>query len=73
MGFPNTFIPFNKKIVGAIQGFFLEKLPVNLFTVTGDQVKLLKSDNIVSKGVMTAADLDVKLTKAEDVLKMWMR
>jgi hypothetical protein len=27
--------------VGMIQGFFLEKLPENLFTVTRDQVSLL--------------------------------
>ncbi|KAK6910186.1 NADH dehydrogenase [Kwoniella mangroviensis CBS 8886] len=34
--------------VGKIQGFFLEKLPENLFTVTRDQVEQLRSDNIVS-------------------------
>ncbi|WWC70270.1 uncharacterized protein I206_104220 [Kwoniella pini CBS 10737] len=34
--------------IGKIQGFFLEKLPENLFTVTRDQVEQLRSDNIVS-------------------------
>ncbi|KAF8203016.1 hypothetical protein BJ912DRAFT_337228 [Pholiota molesta] len=34
--------------VGTIQGAILEKLPVNLFTVTRAQVEQLKSDNIVS-------------------------
>ncbi|WRT66293.1 uncharacterized protein IL334_003246 [Kwoniella shivajii] len=34
--------------VGKIQGFFLEKLPENLFTVTRDQVEQLREDNIVS-------------------------
>ncbi|KAI5451405.1 hypothetical protein NCC49_001712 [Naganishia albida] len=34
--------------VGYIQGFFLEKLPESMFTVTRDQVKQLKKDNIES-------------------------
>ncbi|KAK4689081.1 hypothetical protein P7C73_g1040, partial [Tremellales sp. Uapishka_1] len=33
--------------VGMIQGFFLEKLPPSMFTVTRDQIKQLRVDNIV--------------------------
>ncbi|ORX36772.1 hypothetical protein BD324DRAFT_675372 [Kockovaella imperatae] len=36
--------------VGMIQGFFLEKLPESLFTLTRDQVKQLKRDNVVTPG-----------------------
>jgi hypothetical protein len=42
---PIVSLPF---AVGAAQGFVLEKLPVNLFTVTRAQVEQLKSDNIVN-------------------------
>jgi hypothetical protein len=38
-------LPF---FVGQIQGFFLEKLPETMFTVTRDQVTQLKADNIES-------------------------
>ncbi|WVQ99361.1 hypothetical protein IAU59_006494 [Kwoniella sp. CBS 9459] len=34
--------------VGTMQGFVLEKLPENIFTLTRDQVAQLRSDNIVS-------------------------
>jgi hypothetical protein len=34
--------------VGYIQGFFLEKLPESMFTVTRDQVRQLKNDNVES-------------------------
>ncbi|TYJ55945.1 hypothetical protein B9479_003330 [Cryptococcus floricola] len=34
--------------LGALQGFFLEKLPENIFTLTRDQVTQLRDDNIVS-------------------------
>ncbi|KAF5368382.1 hypothetical protein D9758_002287 [Tetrapyrgos nigripes] len=36
--------------LGVLQGTVLEKLPVNLFTVTRAQVEQLKSDNIVAQG-----------------------
>ncbi|KDQ63299.1 hypothetical protein JAAARDRAFT_168979 [Jaapia argillacea MUCL 33604] len=42
---PIISLPF---FVGKTQGFFLEKLPENLFTVTRDQVEQLKSDNVVN-------------------------
>ena len=59
--------------MGAVQGWFLQKLPVNLFTVTQDQVKQLKFDNIVEKDALSAKDLGVELTRAEDVLQSWMK
>ncbi|CAL1704114.1 unnamed protein product [Somion occarium] len=34
--------------VGELQGFILEKLPPNLFTLTRDQVEQLKHDNIIN-------------------------
>ncbi|TDL28025.1 NAD-binding protein [Rickenella mellea] len=34
---------------GMIQGFFLEKLPPNLFTVSRDQIEQLKYDNVVDR------------------------
>lgn len=50
--------------VGYIQGFFLEKLPESLFTVTRDQVKQLQADNKESASAIaegrTIADLLVK-------------
>ncbi|KNC99018.1 pantoate-beta-alanine ligase [Spizellomyces punctatus DAOM BR117] len=60
-------------IVGYIQGFFLERLPENLFTLTRDQVKLLQRDNVVSGSHMTLADLGVSPTPAEDVLHRYLR
>jgi len=35
--------------VGYLQGWVLEKLPVNIFTVTQDQVRLLQYDNVVEE------------------------
>ncbi|CAG8747032.1 16885_t:CDS:2, partial [Funneliformis mosseae] len=53
--------------MGMIQGFFLEKLPPNLFTLTRDQVKLLRKDNIVSDdpNILTFKDLKIEPTSAE--------
>lgn len=42
---PIISLPFQ---VGMLQGAVLEKLPVNLFTVTRSQIEQLKSDNIVN-------------------------
>ncbi|KAK7465355.1 hypothetical protein VKT23_005334 [Stygiomarasmius scandens] len=36
--------------MGTLQGAVMEKLPVNLFTVTRSQVEQLKSDNVVTQG-----------------------
>ncbi|KAK0466461.1 uncharacterized protein EV420DRAFT_1261166 [Desarmillaria tabescens] len=41
---PIVSLPF---FVGRIQGFFLEKLPINMFTVTRAQIEQLKFDNVV--------------------------
>ncbi|KAG9287003.1 hypothetical protein G9A89_022967 [Geosiphon pyriformis] len=61
--------------VGLIQGFFLEKLPLNLFTITRDQVNLLRNDNIVGqdKGALTLADLGIKPKQAEKILHQYLR
>jgi len=42
---PVISLPF---ALGAVQGFVMEQLPVNLFTVTRAQVEQLKSDNVVN-------------------------
>ncbi|KAK0233684.1 hypothetical protein IW262DRAFT_101419 [Armillaria fumosa] len=41
---PIVSLPF---FVGKMQGFFLEQLPVNMFTVTRAQIEQLKFDNVV--------------------------
>ena len=55
--------------IGTIQGFFLEKLPTNLFTITRDQVKLLRKDNVVSNdpNILTLKDLGIEPTPAQKV------
>ncbi|KAI9090472.1 NAD(P)-binding protein, partial [Phlyctochytrium arcticum] len=58
--------------VGTLQGFVLEKLPVNLFTITRDQVTLLKSDNIVTNDQLTLKDLGVSTTPADRVLHTYL-
>ncbi|KAJ1919639.1 pantoate-beta-alanine ligase [Tieghemiomyces parasiticus] len=58
--------------VGKMQAWLLEKLPVNLFTITTDQVKLLQHDNVVDKDAKTLRSLGVHLTPAESVLHTWM-
>lgn len=54
--------------LGMIQGFFLEKLPESLFTVTRDQVKQLKADNkeseVATREGRTIADLLAKFPPA---------
>ncbi|CAG8703945.1 1114_t:CDS:2 [Funneliformis caledonium] len=61
--------------MGMIQGFFLEKLPPNLFTLTRDQVKLLRKDNIVSDdpNILTFKDLKIEPTSAEKILFTYLR
>ncbi|CAG8584264.1 8757_t:CDS:2 [Ambispora leptoticha] len=62
--------------VGLLQGFFLEKLPLNLFTITRDQVKLLQKDNIVdtNSNVLTLKDLGIKSPReAEKILHQYLR
>jgi len=75
---PILSLPFG---VGLMQGFVLEKLPLNLFTVTRAQVEQLKSDNIVNisppSGHVSFVDLidrfsSSPLTSAHDVLPKYL-
>ena len=51
----------------------MEKLPVNLFTVTMEQVELLKIDNICERdAIKVAEEFGVVLNSAEDVLPKYM-
>ncbi|PKY17091.1 NAD(P)-binding protein [Rhizophagus irregularis] len=61
--------------IGMIQGFFLEKLPPNLFTITRDQIKLLRKDNIVSNdpNILNLKDLKIDPTPAHKVLFMYLK
>lgn len=52
--------------VAAVQGFFLQMLPVPPLTV--DQVKLLSRDNVVQPGALTLHDLDIVPTAVEAVV-----
>lgn len=54
----------------AIEAWLLEKLPKPLLTT--DQVKLLRSDNIVSVGALGLADLGVSPCKAEVILPSYL-
>ncbi|KAI8816379.1 NAD(P)-binding protein, partial [Fimicolochytrium jonesii] len=58
--------------VGNVQGMVFEKLPLNLFTLTRDQVRLLKFDNVVGEGAETLEALGVHLTPAEEVLHTYL-
>ncbi|CAG8538016.1 4072_t:CDS:2 [Diversispora eburnea] len=61
--------------ISFIQGFFLEKLPPNLFTITRDQIKLLKKDNIVSDDphILKLSDLGINPTPAEKILYTYLK
>ncbi|KAJ9062461.1 hypothetical protein DSO57_1010484 [Entomophthora muscae] len=59
--------------VGMIQGFFLEKLPLNLFTITRDQVRLLHYDNVVGPSSLGLGDLGIPGTAAEKILHTYLR
>ena len=52
------------------QAKFLEKLPVP--PLTRDQVKLLQSDNVVSEGALTLADLDLQPTALEVIAPSYL-
>jgi uncharacterized protein YbjT (DUF2867 family) len=53
-----------------LQAAVLEKLPVP--PLTRDQVKLLRRDNIVSKGALTLADLKIVPSTAESILPTYL-
>lgn len=67
--------------VGYIQGFFLEKLPESMFTVTRDQVKQLKNDNVETdpsdpnrpEDRISIADLLVRIPPANSTTSMFTR
>ena len=56
-------LPFG---LAELQGAILEKLPVP--PLTRDQVRLLRSDNLVSEGALTLADLGIEPTAVETVV-----
>lgn len=56
--------------IAEIQGWFLEKLPVP--PLTRDQVKLLGSDNVVSKQALTFGDLGIEPTAMEAVVSSYL-
>ncbi len=53
-----------------LQAAFLEKLPVP--PLTRDQVKLLRRDNVVSKGALTLADLNIAPAAPESILPLYL-
>lgn len=60
-----------------VQGFFMEKLPENLFTLSRDQVKQLKLDSIVGSHDPSFKDLveahaGRKLASVHDVLPTYL-
>ncbi|KAI0230072.1 hypothetical protein L0F63_002302, partial [Massospora cicadina] len=59
--------------VAMLQGYFLEKLPLNLFTLTRDQVRLLRHDNIVSTTSLGLDYLEILPTPAENILHTYLR
>jgi uncharacterized protein YbjT (DUF2867 family) len=60
-------IPFP---IAMIQGAILQLLPSPLLTM--DQVRLLKTDNVVSPGALTLADLGIEPEPAEAVLPTYL-
>ncbi len=54
----------------AIWGWILQKIPAPLLTY--DQVKQLETDNVVSEGAKTMADLGVSATPAEAILPAYL-
>ncbi len=56
--------------VGALQAMFLEMLPNP--PITRDQLKQLRSDNIVAEGALTLADLGINPTALEMVLPTYL-
>jgi hypothetical protein len=56
-----------------IQAFLMEKLPPNLFSITRDQIKQLKQDNIVTGKYLTAEPMNVSLISVESVLSDYLK
>jgi NADH dehydrogenase len=60
-------LPFG---LAALQGTFLQMLPNP--PLTRDQVELLKSDNVVSPGALTLADLGIEPTAVETIVPTYL-
>lgn len=60
-------MPFS---VAALEAFFLQLLPVP--PLTPDQVRLLKTDNVVSANALTFADLGIKPQAAEAIVPTYL-
>ena len=63
--------------LGMIQGFVMEKLPENIFTLSRDQVRQLKLDNIVRSHDPSFKDLvenhtGRKLASVHDILPTYL-
>jgi len=56
--------------IAELQGAILEKLPAPV--LTADQVKLLKTDNVVASGAKTLKDLGVAVTALEAIVPAYM-
>ena len=57
--------------LASLQAAFLELLPVP--PLTRDQVRLLRSDNVVSEGALTLADLGVEATHPDLILPAYLQ
>lgn len=62
---------------GMVQGFFMEKLPENIFTLSRDQVRQLKLDNVVRLHHPSFKDLveehsSRKLAAVRDILPTYL-
>ncbi|MDJ0969225.1 MAG: complex I NDUFA9 subunit family protein [Kiloniellales bacterium] len=57
--------------LASLQGAFLEWLPTP--PLTRDQVRLLKSDNVVAEDALTLADLGIEATHPEVILPTYMQ
>ncbi|EIN13989.1 NAD(P)-binding protein [Punctularia strigosozonata HHB-11173 SS5] len=65
-------LPFG---IGIIQGAILERLPVNLFTVTRDQIKQLKFDNVTTNDTLFNEILETegfRLSSVHEVLPTYI-
>jgi hypothetical protein len=56
--------------IATLQAAFLEHLPVPL--LTRDQVRLLRSDNVVAPGAATLQDLGIQPTAIDAVLPTYL-
>jgi NADH dehydrogenase len=50
----------------------MERMPINLFTITRDQVRLLQLDNKVSSSALGLMDLGIVPTALEPILATYL-